>query len=223
MKIMIILSIALFSISSIAEETVLPNGQVTLPLTHYQNLLQQITPQGQPAPSSYAIGQSMLNVVFKQHDGHMTATVRAELKVETFENAWTSVALLGPGAALESATINGVAVQLIQRADGLFWLAETRQQVTMQLIYHVDAHFSELAYVTSLPIPSAAATRFTLQIPQRHIDLSVAPASNLVRNENDKGTLASGTLSSSRSMMVAWRSWFVQTNSHFDDSVALII
>jgi hypothetical protein len=210
MKIMIILSIAFLSFSSFAEETIPPeiippNGQVTLPLNQYQTLVQQASTQGQPAPSSYAVGQSLLNIVFKQHDGHMTATVRAELTVETFEDEWTLVALLGPGAALESATINGTAVQLIQRVDGLFWLSEKRQQANIQLTYHVDAHFSDLAYVTSLPIPGAAATRFTLQIPQRHIDLSVAPATNLVKNEENNGTVASGTVASSRSMMVAWR------------------
>lgn len=205
MKILIILSLVLVSYSSLAEETVLPTGQVTLPLNQYQSLLQQATAQGQPAPSSYAVGQSELNIVFKQYNGHVTATVQALVQVETFENEWTLVPLLDPGAALESATINGVAVQLIQRADGLFWLSETRQKATLQLTYHVDAHFSDLAYVTSLPIPDSAATRFTLQIPQRHIDLSVAPSTNLVKTENEAGTVVTGTVSGSHSVMVAWR------------------
>jgi len=205
MKTLIILSLMLISYTCLAEETVSPTGQVTLPLIQYQNLVQQATAQGQPAPSSYAVGQSVLNVVFKQHDGHVTATVQAQVQVETFENEWTLVPLLDPGAALESATINGVAVQLIQRTDGLFWLSETRQQATVQLTYHVDAHFSDLAYVTSLPIPDAAATRFTMQIPQRHIDLSVAPSTNLVKTENEAGTVVSGTVSGSHSVMVAWR------------------
>ena len=152
------------------------------------------------------MGQSVLNVVFKQHNGHVTATVQAELQVETFADEWTLVALLAPGAALESATINGAAVQLIQRADGLFWLSENRQQATVRLTYHVDAHFSELAYVTSLPIPDAAATSFTMQIPQRHIDLSVAPATNLVKKPSViMAQRFVGTVASSRSMMVAWR------------------
>ena len=205
MKILIILSLVLISFSSLAEETILPNGQVTLPLNQYQTLVQQANAQDPPAPSSYAVGQSVLNVVFKQHNGHVTATVQAELQVETFADEWTLVALLAPGAALESATINGAAVQLIQRADGLFWLSENRQKATVRLTYHVDAHFSELAYVTSLPIPDAAATSFTMQIPQRHIDLSVAPATNLVKTERDNGTEVRGTVASSRSMMVAWR------------------
>jgi hypothetical protein len=205
MKIIIILISVLSSFSTMAEEIMLPNGQVTLPLIQYQNLLQQATAQGQPAPSSYAVGQTQLNVIFNQHDRHMTATVQAELKVETFEDEWTLVALLGPGAALESATINGADVQLIQRADGLFWLSESRQKVNMQLTYHVDAHFSDLAYVTSLPIPNAAATRFKLHIPQRHIDLSVAPATKLIKNEHSKGTTAQGTVANSHSMMIAWR------------------
>lgn len=180
-------------------------GQVTLPLEEYQRLLLQATTHPLPAPSGYAIGQSQLNVIFHQSDSRVTATVHAEVEVETFENEWTLVALLGPGAALESASINGAAVQLVQRAEGLFWLAEKRQKATVSLTYHVDSRFTERSYITSLPVPRGAATRFALEIPQTHIDLAVAPAANLVISENDSGTSASGTLPSTSSMMVSWR------------------
>ncbi|NNL94244.1 MAG: hypothetical protein HKO64_01345, partial [Xanthomonadales bacterium] len=205
MKILIVLGLVLSSISSWAEEVISPSGQVTLPLTQYQLLVQQATSKGPSAPSSYAVGQSELNVVFRQHTGRVTATVNAQVQVETFDDEWTLVPLLGPGAALESATINGKAVQLIQRADGLFWLSENRQKATVQLSYHVDAHFSDLSYVTSLPVPDAAATRFTLRIPHRHIDLSVAPSTNLVKTDNENGTMATGTVAGGRNVMVAWR------------------
>jgi hypothetical protein len=181
------------------------SGQVTLPLDEYQQLLQQATTQPLPAPSGYAVGQSVINVVFHQRDGRVTATVQAQVEVETFENEWTLVSLLGPGAALESASIDGEAVQLVQRAEGLFWLAEKRRKATVQLTYHVDSRFAERAYITSLPVPTAAATRFALEIPQTHIDLAVAPAANLVTSETDSGTSASGTLPSTSSMMVSWR------------------
>jgi len=190
---------------AIANDKADPTGQVTLPLQEYQRLLQQATTQPLSAPSSYAVGQSMLNVVFHQRDGHVTATVQAEVEVETFEDEWTLVALLSPGAALESARINGAPVQLVQRAEGLFWLAEKRQKATVQLSYHVDSRFSDRAYITSLPIPRAAATRFALQIPQTHIDLAVAPSANLVTSETETGTTAHGTVPATHSMMVSWR------------------
>jgi hypothetical protein len=180
-------------------------GQVTLPLEEYQRLLQQAATQPLSAPSSYAVGQSVLNVVFHQRDGHVTATVQAQLEVETFEDEWTLVALLSPGAALESVRINGAPAQLVQRAEGLFWLAEKRQKATVQLSYHVDSRFSDRAYITSLPIPRAAATRFTLQIPQSHIDLAVAPSTNLVTSDTETGTTASGTVPATQSVMVSWR------------------
>ena len=62
-----------------------PAGQVTLPLEEYQRLLQQATTLPLSAPSSYAVGQSVLNVVFHQRDGHVTATVQAQVEVETFD------------------------------------------------------------------------------------------------------------------------------------------
>ena len=182
-----------------------PAGQVTLPLDEYQRLLQLATTLPLPAPSSYAIGESILSVVFQQRDGHVTATVQARVEVETFADEWTLVALLSPGAALESALVNGNPVQLVQRAEGLFWLAEKRQNASVQLTYHVDSRFADRAYITSLPIPKAAATRFTLQIPQTHIDLAVAPVANLETMDTATHTTASGTLPSSSSVMVSWR------------------
>jgi hypothetical protein len=180
-------------------------GQVTLPLDEYQRLLQQATTLPLPAPSSYAVGQSVLKVVFHQRNGRVTATVQAQVEVETFEDEWSLVALLSPGAALESARINGAPVQLVQRAEGLFWLAEKRQKATVNLTYHVDSRFADLAYITSLPIPRAAATRFTLQIPQTHINLAVAPVAKLVTSETTTGTVANGTVPSTHSIMVSWR------------------
>ena len=128
-------------------------GQVTLPLDEYQRLLAQATTLPLSAPSAYAIGQSVLNVIFQQRDGLVTATVHAQVDVETFADEWTLVALLSPGAALESASINNVPVQLVQRAEGLFWLAEKRQKAKLHLTYHVDSRFNDRAYITSLPIP----------------------------------------------------------------------
>jgi len=188
-----------------ASNTIEPAGQVTLPLEEYQRLLQQATTQPLSPPSAYAVGQSVLNVVFHQRDGHVTATVQAQVEIETFEDEWTLVALLSPGAALESASINGAPVQLVQRAEGLFWLAEKRQKATVHLSYHVDSRFSDRAYITSLPIPRAAATRFALQIPHTHIDLAVAPSANLITSESETGTTANGTVPSTPSIMVSWR------------------
>lgn len=205
-----IFSVTLLAGSAQASEVTLPgsinpSGQVTLPLDEYQRLLQQATTLPLSSPSAYAIGQSVLNVVFHQRDGHVTATVQAQVDIETFEDDWTLVALLSPGAALESATVNNTPVQLVQRAEGLFWLAEKRQKASLRLIYHVDSRFADRAYITSLPIPKAAATRFGLQIPQTHIDLAVAPVANLQSSENESGTTATGTLPTTQAMMVSWR------------------
>jgi hypothetical protein len=180
-------------------------GQVTLPLDEYQRLLQLATTQPLPAPSSYAVGQSVLNVLFTQHEQHINATVTAEVQVETFAEDWTLVPLLAPGAALESATADGQPVQLVQRAEGLFWLAEGRRQARLALTYHADARFAERAWIASLPIPRASATRFTLRIPQTHIDLAVAPVANLVTRQQEGATTATGTLPASSAMMVSWR------------------
>ncbi len=180
-------------------------GQVSLPLSQYQHLIEQANQQIKPVPSNAALGESILNIVFNDRDGRVTATVHAEVSVETFADDWALVELLQPGAALESASVNGEPVQLVQRADGLYWLADKKQRVTIRLTYHADAHFSDRAYITSLPIPQAAATRFELSIPQTHIDVSVSPTANLQKTDNGGATQLRGTVSSSPAMMVTWR------------------
>ncbi len=182
-----------------------PGGQVTLPLNDYQRLILQATTLPLSAPSAYAIGRSELNIQFQQMERHITATVSAQVAVETFSDEWTLVPLLGPGAALESATLNGSPVQLVQRPEGLFWLAQKRQRAKLVLSYYTDSRLSDRAYVTSLPIPKAAATRFTASIPQAHIDLVVAPATNLVIDQGANSTQASGNVPSSQTLMVSWR------------------
>ncbi len=188
-----------------AGDPAIAGGQVTLPLDDYQKLLHLAATQSLPAPSDYALGQSLLNITYTQRDGQITATVIAEVEVEAFGKEWTLVPLLGPGAALESARIGGTAVQLVQRPEGLFWLAEGRQKGTVQLTYHVDARLHERAYVTSLPIPKASATRFAMRIPQTHIDLAVAPAANLATTDDGAGTTATGTVPVSHALMISWR------------------
>jgi hypothetical protein len=204
-------ALLLSSVVRASETTVMPGpgpavpGQVTLPLDEYQRLLQLAATQPLPSPSSYAVGQSLLNVVFAQREQRLSATVTAEVQVETFVDGWTLVPVLGPGAALESATVDGQPVQLVQRAEGLFWLAEGRRQATLALTYHADARFADRAWITSVPVPQAAATRFALQIPQTHIDLAVAPSANLVTQERDGVTTATGTLPASAAVMISWR------------------
>ncbi len=185
-----------------------PNGQVTLPLEQYQALLQQAQTRPLPSPSDYALGETALRLDFRQVDGRFTATVTARVQAETFAADWTLVPMLSSGAALQSAQVNGQPVQLVQRAEGLFWLAEKRQKATLELVYHVDARHTDRTFITTLPIPRAAATRFDLHIPQAHIDLAVAPVANLETRQGSSpadGTRASGTVPPSQSMTVSWR------------------
>ncbi len=191
--------------SSLAVEPMLPGGNVTLPLEEYQRLLREAEQKLKPVPSSYTVGHSVLDVEFHEQDARFAATVVAEIEVETFADEWALVQLLQPGAALEEATLNGVAVQLVQRADGLFWLSERKQKATLVLSYHVDASFLDRSYVTSIPVPQAAATSFVITIPQSSIDLAVSPASNLEKTDEGDETLATGTLPGNPYMTVTWR------------------
>jgi hypothetical protein len=210
MKHWILLFASLFALPNVAYSTLAletdVGGQVQLPLAEYQQLLELANRLPTPAPSSYAVGQTVLDLRFREIDGLTGARVSAVVEVETFADDWTLVPLLGPGAALESASLNGVPVQLVQRSDGLFWLSESRRSATLRLTYHVDARFNDGAYIVSVPVPESAATRFAVLIPRSHIDLSIAPAANLTTSDPGNGTTqATGTLPTTPSMMISWR------------------
>ncbi|MEJ8568632.1 hypothetical protein [Elongatibacter sediminis] len=207
----LLLTMLLLAVPAHATEATVPpagdtaGGQVTLPLDDYQRLLQLAATQPLPSPSSYAVGQAVLDIVFVRRDQRIAATVTADLQIETFADDWTLVPVLGPGAALGAATVDGQPVQLVQRPEGLFWLAEGRSRARLRLTYHADARAGERAWVASLPVPPAAASRFTLKVPATGIDLAVAPSANLALSERGGHTVATGTLPTSPAVMISWR------------------
>ena len=132
-----------------------------------------------PAPATYAIGRSSVAVEVAETDRHTTASVAVTFRVETFEDEWTLIPLLPPGAALREASVDGRPVQLVEGPDGLSWSTNEAKAVTVVLRYSADAERSPAGYVLSLPVPRAAATDLALAFPRRDVDLAVVPSADL--------------------------------------------
>ena len=182
------------------------DGEVRVPLETYQQLIDQANRDPRPAPASYAIGVSTVDVTIVDDDKRTTARVTVSLNIETFENQWTLVPVLPVGAALGDALVDGAPVQLVQGPDGLAWSTDKAGTVAMQLRYSLDARRSDAGFTLPLPVPRAAATNLRLTYPGTGVDLAIIPAAGVQSTESGNTTLFTAKIPSTSSVLVTWRS-----------------
>ncbi len=190
---------------SLAPPDLSDGGEVRVPLSYYTALLNRLDKERRPAPAAYAIGQSEVAVTLSEQAGRVSAGVQVSVRIETFEDEWTLVPILPPGAALRHASVDGRPVQLVDGPDGLGWTSETAGTVTLRLNYGVDARSYEDGYALALPVPRAAATRLTLTYPGEGLDLAVVPSADLRSETLDGTTRVSATVPATSSILVSWR------------------
>lgn len=181
------------------------NGQVQLPLSVYNHLINLSTQDPRPAPAGYAIGNADIKVTVADRDDRSTAQVEATVMVEVFEDEWTLIPVLASGTALNSVTVDGEAVQLVQGPDGLSWSTDRAGTVTMRLKYGLDAQRSTAGFVLPVPIPRAAATQMQVSFPGTGLDLAVVPAADINTIEQGELTLTTASIPSTGAVMISWR------------------
>lgn len=181
------------------------SGEVRVPLSDYTAMLNQLTKDPRPAPVSYAIGQSQVVVQVSDREDRISATVNVTVQIETFEDEWTLVPILPPGAALRQASVNGRPVPLVEGPDGLAWTTEQAGTVTMRLSYGVDARRYESGFVLSLAVPRSAATAFSLTYPGTGIDLAVVPSADMKVSVVNGITQVTASVPATSSILVSWR------------------
>ncbi len=207
MKKLSLVCMLLFPITVLGEQASVDDGEVRVPLHMYTTMLKATQKGPRPAPVDHAIGGSDVNVKVTEQDDRVTAKVSVRLKVQTFEDEWTLVPVLPPGAALTKVTVSGKAVQLVQGPDGLSWSTNKAGTVEMQLAYGLNAHRSDAGFVLPVPVPRAAATQVRVEIPGRRLDLAVVPSADLETTEVAKTdvTLATASVPTTSSILVTWR------------------
>jgi len=197
------------SAQGLAEETLLPavddGGEVRVPLSVYQQMWQLLHEDPRPAPASHAVGTSSIRVEVIDHADRSSARISVTLSIQVFEDEWTLVPVLPAGAALQSATVDGQPVQLVQTPDGLAWSTSKSGRYNMQLIYGVDAQRSEAGYVLPLPVPVAAATDLIVDFPATGVDLAIVPGMNMQTVEQNGRTLVTASVPATSGILVSWR------------------
>ncbi|MBL4661848.1 MAG: hypothetical protein JKY19_15930 [Alcanivoracaceae bacterium] len=188
----------------LAQSAVDNNGNVQLPLETYNSLINTSRNPKDIAPATYAIGQSTVKVNIDNSNDRSTAIVTVNTSIETFEDKWTLIPILTYGAAINTAMINGKAIQLVQDREWLSWSSNKSGIFQLQLSYTVDAHSSQMGYVLALPIPPAAATALTVDFPDTQLDIAVLPASNLRFNKQNNNTVVTADIATTSSLLISW-------------------
>lgn len=181
------------------------NGQVQLPLTVYNHLINLSNQDPRPAPAGYAIGNANINVTVADRNDRSTAQVEATVMIEVFEDEWTLIPILANGTALNSVMVDGEDVQLVHGPDGLSWSTNRAATVTMQLRYGLDAQRSTAGFVLPVPVPRAAATQMQVSFPDTGLDLAVVPAADINTVEQGELTLTTASIPTTGAVMITWR------------------
>jgi len=208
MKALWIIASVLLAQGALAQQitpTVDDGGEVRVPLSVYQQMWQLLQEDPRPAPASHAVGTSSIRINVIDHEDRSSARINVTLSIEVFESEWTLVPVLPTGAALQSATVDGQPVQLVQTPDGLAWSTSASGSYQMQLIYNVDAQRSEAGYVLPLPVPVAAATDLVLAFPATGLDLAIVPAANVQTVEQNGQTIVTASVPATSGVLVSWR------------------
>ena len=204
MKNLLYLLFALVLISSAGAAAELSGGEVQIPLDIYNQLIND-TRTTRPAPSGYALGQAIVKIQVADIGGRASASISVDLQLDVLENEWAAVPILPAGTPLRSVTINGKAVQLMQRGGSLVWGTKKAGSYTMKLVYSADAVRSDAGYVIPIPLPQAAATQFTASVPGTGLDMAVIPAAGVEVTSSGGRTLLAATIPTTRGVQLSWR------------------
>ncbi len=180
-------------------------GQVNIPLDVYEKLLKAAQSSDPAAPMGYAVGKADIQVSASEQGGQTSATVDATVQIHVFESKWVLIPILGSGAAIANATVNGSAVQLMPTPLGLAWSTNKPGKHTLRVSYRVDATRSAAGGSLAVAVPPAAATSLRANIPGADLDVAVIPSAGLKTTQNGQTTQITATLPTTTGVQISWR------------------
>lgn len=188
------------------------NGSVQIPLDVYRKLV-EASQQPALAPADFALGKAEVDVQVKESEGRATAEVTAALSIEVLEDRWVLVPILPAGSAVTQVSIDGKPVQLIATPAGLAWGTKQRGSFAMQLRYHVDAMRTQAGFVLPVPVPEAAATQLSANLPGSGLDVAVIPGAGVTTRSSGALTTVSATVPATRGVQLSWRAPSLQSHT----------
>jgi hypothetical protein len=184
------------------------DGQVQLPLEVYTNLVQQATDPTRPprpAPAGYVLGNAGVSVMVRDFEERASSVIQVQLGIDVLEDEWVLIPVLPAGTPVESAQVDGKAVQLLATPDGLAWSTNKSGSYAMTLSYRVDASRSESGFTLPIPLPRAAAINVAATLPGSGLDVSVIPAAGTKTRVSGNQTHVTATVPTSSGVQISWR------------------
>jgi len=183
-------------------------GQVEIPLDVYNALIEAARNPSRPpreVPATHALGTAQVQLQVTSQERGASGEVRVDLSIEVYEDGWILVPVLPAATPVDSATVDGAAVQLIPTPEGLAWVTRKAGAHRMQLVYRVDADRSKAGYSLPVPLPAAAALSLAAVLPGTGLDVAIIPAAGVRVRETGPNTQINATLPTSRAVQVTWR------------------
>ncbi len=213
MKFIRLVTIALagivFAVHVQAAEAGKKEGQVELPLEHYNSLVEASRyPLEIPrkAPTGYAIGGSEIEVTVQENENHSAwASIVARFSLEVLEDDWVSVPLLPVDTALQSALMDGAPLALSASPQGLSFNSKGKGTHKFELSYRTDARQFENGFTLPIALIQSSAAKLQVTLPGTGIDASIIPGSGLQRSESEGKTILRAAVPTSTMAQVSWR------------------
>lgn len=182
-----------------------PAGKVSVPLSTWQALLEELARLGArpPPPIPFAITDRELSLRFDRGvlGGELSMTV------EVLEGAGAvEVPLIGAEASLQDVRVGGERAVAVK--DGRFFHAALPARPgrhTVHVRFATGREEARFSRSFSLPIPPAPVTRVALELPEQELDVSIDGGVILGERRTERGTHVDGALGPSGALSVRWQ------------------
>lgn len=174
------------------------DGQVTLPLATYQQLLKDPGTR-----TTAAIPQAELAIIVGEDD--VTVSANLQISVTSEEDGHPAIVpLLSEAVALEFARFQGNQAQVaVGDTGGLFWISRGGTSGRLQMQYRVPV--DRKSGLLRIPVPRAAETGFRLEAPQSLISVEVRGALGLQKSVIQGRVQIDGSVASANQIIVTWK------------------
>jgi hypothetical protein len=203
---LLITLLILFVVAAVAEDK--EDGEVTLPLNQYSELIkavQNVPEPPRPVPAGYALGRAQVAVTVSEIEKRAFAEVKVDLSLKVLDDDWVLVPILPVGTSVSSAAVAGKSVELIATPEGLGWGTKNTGSYEMTLQYTVDAVRSENGYSLGVPLPAAAAITLSASLPGTGLDAVIIPSAGTRVSSEAQFTRLMATIPTASGVQISWR------------------
>ncbi|MEQ8168873.1 MAG: hypothetical protein ABRQ38_08235 [Candidatus Eremiobacterota bacterium] len=204
LKIFLITIIILsFASASIAQEQG-KQGQVTVPLEQF---LQLMNKNNKPAPPS--VPPPPVTLVFGTADLSVTAgkdslKVKCNTMFSSFHGGWNEISIIGTQAALNEVKVDGADMPVYTKDGKYTIIHKGAGRHSLAFTYLVSSKRSGNTTVSTLLLPPSSSSNLKISVPSTGINIQVNPSMGGATSVEENRSIFKGTLPAGDSAQVSW-------------------